>query len=417
MGLGSLWMILATVVLNLSMVLYQRVMSDHLGDAFAELSALGAMTNVVGVLTIGASITLVKIFAEDEAEGGPGMALGRFRLLLKPLLKAMLGAGLALAALAPLAISYLKLQSPLTYALFCLSFVLGLGLLASRALVQGTQRFGFLGLSLALEGLGRVGLGALLVAFMGAGVAGALGGSMLALFAGFACCLGAMAKLGPGSEPRARHLGASLREMGADAAVLGLFSLLCYLDIFVVKHRLDELGAANYSRAALVAKSFLYLASALNMVLLPAVTAARARGGAEAAKKALFKFLAAALAMELAGLAFVWAFTPFVIQILCGGDEKFQALAPLIRVFSAAVVPLALSQLVLYYLLASREYRVLWLLGAIVALYMAFLQAVGGEVFRVVSCLALASACLLGGTLWLAGRPVAATPLGRNPAI
>ena len=401
MGLGSLWMILATGVLNLSMVLYQRVMSNSLGDAFAELSVFGALTNVAGVLCTGASITLVKTFAEDEAEGGPGAALGRFQLLRGTVFKVMLAAALIFTAIAPFAIAYLKLKSVLSYSLFSLGFVLSLGVMAARALVQGTQRFGFLGLSFAGEGLGRVGLGALLV-YAGAGVAGALSGSALAMFVGLSFCMAAMAKLGPASAPRPRHLAGSLKEMGADATVLGLFSLLCYLDLFVIKHQLEDDPAAMYARAALVAKSFLYLAAALNMVLLPAVSSARAKGGDLQAKKTLLKFLAGAAAMEFAGLAFVWAFCPLVIRILCGNDPKFQALSSLIPVFSAAVVPLALAQLVLYYLLAARDYRAIVLLAVIAGIYSVALQGAGGDAFKVVAWLGGAATVLLTGSLWLA---------------
>src|SRR5580700_1767793 len=145
MALGSLWMILATVVLNLSMVAYQRVMSTGLGDRFAELSALGALVNVLGVIMMGASTTLVKIFAEDEAECGSGAARGRFRSLGPGLAKAMLGMAALFLALGPLTISYLKLDGWPPYVLLSSVFVLNLSLLSSRAAVQGTQRFAYLG--------------------------------------------------------------------------------------------------------------------------------------------------------------------------------------------------------------------------------------------------------------------------------
>jgi O-antigen/teichoic acid export membrane protein len=190
--------------------------------------------------------------------------------------------------------------------------------------------------------------------------------------------------------------------MGRDAAALGLFSLLCYMDVLVAKHRMEESPAAMYGRAALVAKSFLYLASALNMVLLPAVSSARAKGGEGGAKKTLLRFLGLSLGMDLLGLAFVWAFTPFVIRLLCGSDPVFQELAPLIRIFSAALIPLALAQLLLYYLLAARNYRVLGWLGAAAALYALLLRGAATEPMRYVEALAATSLLLLLGCLGLA---------------
>jgi O-antigen/teichoic acid export membrane protein len=172
-----------------------------------------------------------------------------------------------------------------------------------------------------------------------------------------------------------------------------------------MKHRLDDVAASHYGRAALVAKSFLYLASALNMVLLPAVASARAKGGAAEARRALGKFLAAALGMELLGLALVWAATPLVIRVLCGGDPSFTALAPLVRIFSAAVLPLALAQLVLYYLLAARDYRVLFLLAVVAAAYAVLLAQAGAEAIRVVGGLGLSATALLLVSLWMAFSP------------
>jgi O-antigen/teichoic acid export membrane protein len=152
----------------------------------------------------------------------------------------------------------------------------------------------------------------------------------------------------------------------------------------------------------LVAKSFLYLAAALNMVLLPVVAALRAKGQDAEGRAALLKFLVAALGIELLGLALVWLATPWVIRFLCGSEPAFLDLAPLVRVFSAAVLPLALAQLLIYYLLACRDYRSLWLCGGVTLGYTASLQWGAFEGPAVPSRLALAAGALLLGGLMLA---------------
>lgn len=400
---ASLWIILSTAVMNLSMLAYHRVMSGRLGDAYGELSALMAVNGVLGVLALGASTTLVKRFAEDDAAGGGAAAKGRAVSLLPVLGRVMLAAAAVLCALTPLAERCLRLDGAGAYLTASAVFVLNLGLLLARAALQGTRRFGALGLSITAEGLGGVAFAAALVSG-GAGAAGALGGILVGQLAGLLVCLAELRALGPGSAPGTRPLGPGLREMAGDAALLGLFSLLVSLDLFVVKHRLDAGPAALYARAALVAKSFLYLTAALNMVLLPAVSAARARGEETRARTALRDCLGAALLLELAGLAAVWAFTPFVIALFCGG-ESFQVLGPLIRLFSAAVVPLALAQPVLYYLAAARDYRALRLLAGTAAAYSVLLHHAAGDPARIVLSLGLASAALLAGTLLLAFGP------------
>lgn len=403
MGLASLWMIFATAVLNLSMAGFHRVMSQGLGPDYAELAALIALANVLGVLTQGISTNLVKVFADDVARGGRPAAKGRLLLLQPIFLKFMLGAALFLALLAWPTVSFLKLQSPVPYLMLALSLVVSLPLLLVRAQVQGTLRFGVLGSSLAAEGLGRLGF-ALLVVAAGLGVTGAFEAALVGQLVGFSLCVGAIWSEEPASKVPEQEIGKDSKELWRDISVLGLFSLLCFLDVLTVKHRFDEVPAAMYSRAALVAKSFLYLASALNMVLLPEISLKRREGIAEA-QRVLLRFLAAAFGIELLGLAMLWALTPLVIRILCGSDPGFLDLVPLVRGFSAAVVPLALSQLVIYYLLAMRDYRIIWVLGGVLLAYMLGLFFWGADAGSVVLDFGLANAALLLFSMLLALRP------------
>jgi O-antigen/teichoic acid export membrane protein len=203
-------------------------------------------------------------------------------------------------------------------------------------------------------------------------------------------------------------------ELWMDAVALALFSLLCFLDALVVKHHFDDARASLYSRAALVAKSFLYLASALNMVLLPMVAAQRARR--HDARGTLWRFMGLTLLAELAGLAVVWAFTPWVIRLLCGADPAFQALAPLVRVFALAVVPLALLQLALYYHLALGSRRLLQAMALAVPAYAALLQWWAADERAVVALLGGFSLGLLViALLGVPGRPSPETALERQP--
>ncbi len=397
-------MIGAMGVTNLSMVAYHRVMSSGLGEAYAELYAMTQMVNVLGVFSAGVFTMLVKLFAEDQALAGGHAAKARLLGLLRPLGIVMAISALVLALAAPLALRYLRLTSALPYALASGIFVVGLGLLLARAAVQGCHKFGALGLSLSMEGLSRVGAAGFLVSF-GLGVAGALVGSLIAQAVGLACCLPAIARLGVPSKPAAGEDKGGWKEAALDAMILGLFSMLCFLDVMVLKHRLDPAAAALYSRASLVSKSFLYLAGALNLVLLPAISAARASGQPASAPRALWKFMGLMLALDLAGLALVAWKTSFVIRLLCGPDPAFLELAGLVRIYSAAVIPLALLQMALFYLLALRDYRVLGLMGVGLAVYAFLISWVPAEPLNVVACLGGVALVLLAGALGLVLRP------------
>ena len=113
----------------------------------------------------------VTIFGENAWDLSAA-AKARLKRLWIPMGACLLGAFLILLAFGPLAKSYLHLPSYSEYILVALGFVGAVCLLALRAALQGMQRFFFLGLSMAGEGLGRAGCGALLVA---GGVSGGLG--------------------------------------------------------------------------------------------------------------------------------------------------------------------------------------------------------------------------------------------------
>jgi O-antigen/teichoic acid export membrane protein len=406
LGAASLWMFVSTMVLNFAMVLYNRSMSIRLGDAgYGQLSALSALGNVLSVLNIGAGTWLVKVFATDDAQGGPGAAKTRLRGLALPFLGAVLGLALALLPFAGWISGYL--HTPVRVYNWVLAGFVG-GMLATllRSAVQGMHRFGWLGSSLAGDGVSRVAFATALVG-RGWGVDGALASQVLAQSVG-----SALAGLGVSRGPRQGHTASTQRlravDMALDTAALGLFSVLCFIDVLVMKHHLDDAGAGLYSRAALVAKSFLYLAAALNIVLLPAVAAARAAG--HDPRPILAKFLGAALILDLVGLAGLWLLTGWSIRLLCGPDPALQALIPLVRDLAMAVIPVGLFQLVLFYHLALGSRLPLLLMALGVPILWFLLERAGGDMAQVPACLGSIAFALLVACTWAAWTPKKKTP-------
>lgn len=378
LGAASVWMFTSTMVLNVAMVLYHRSMSASLGDAYGQLSALTALGNVFAVLNMGAGTWLVKVFATDDSHGGPGAVKARLRALSPPFLGIVFGATLLLLPLAPWISSYL--HTPVTvYAWVLAGFVGGMLATLLRSAIQGLHRFNWLGTSLAVDGASRVGIAVGLVG-AGWGVNGALASQVFAQSIG-SCLAWAGMRGGPSVGHTASTQKLSAADMALDTLTLGLFSLFCYIDILVVKHHLDDSGAALYSRGALVAKSFLYLAAALNIVLLPAVASARAAG--RDPRPILIKLLGGALALDLIGLAGVWLLTPLAIRLLCGADPAFQTLIPLVRTLSLAIIPLGLFQMVLFYHVAMGSRLPLWLMAAGVPVLWLLLDGAAGDPMQV----------------------------------
>lgn len=391
-------MIASTAVVNLSMVFYNRFMSQGLGEDYARLRSLMALAGVFGAVTVGINAALARRFATDAESRGDRAVLSRLKAFSLPGLK-WLGASMGLLLLAgPFVVSYLRLPSYSDFALVVLLFAGSTLLLVLRAALQGLHRFFNLGWSQIAEGLGRAALGFGLSQQGAAGGLWALAGSQVLGGGVAAAGLRAHDNSGPGGVHDAGAF--KKREVFQDTVALVLLTLLLYADEFTVKHAWTDAEASLYGRAALVAKAFLYLASALNMVLLPA--AARALEAKRDTGRLLLRFLAAALALNLAGLAVVWLKTGLCIRLLCGNDPAFQALIPLVRLFSAVAIVMALFQMAVYYLLALRKKGVSALLGALLLAYLAALQLHRAAPFQIVTAMAAIAAAGFLGSLWLA---------------
>ena len=407
LGAASLGLLAAGMVVNLSMVVYYRVLSGRLGSAYAQLWALMGVLSVLGNVTLGLNTYLVKAFSADLELLGPGAVKGRLLRQLKPGLIGLGTLAAILALLSPWLESYLKLPGLGLVLIMDALFAAGVLLLGLRSAQQGLHHFGWLGLSQAGEGLAVVGA----VCGPVRSVAGGLTARLLGQAFGGLCTLGGLVGLGPARSPAPlpgdeRPLRQALFEGGSDTLALTLLALLCYLDVFVLKHYYSDERAGLYSRAALVAKSFLFLPAALNMVLLAA--AAREMAGGRDPRRLLKVFLLGALALDAVGLAVVWVGTSFCMGLLAGSDPRFRtdAVLALTRWFSLAVIPLSLLQMVVVYLLAVRRRGVALGLGLLALAYLLLLRLVWASELAVVASLGACSLAGLAGALWAAlARP------------
>lgn len=396
-------MMVSTAVLNLAMVFYHRQMSVHLGVAYGDLAALTGLVNIVVVVASGVATWLTRVFAHDSALNGEAAALLRLRSLAPRLLVALSAlVGLMLAAAWPITV-YLRLGAWQSYAFAAVTVLAGLVMMTARSLLQGVHRFGVLSASYLLEAFGRATVPPLLAAAFG--VAGALAGTALvALFASLAVL--PLLWRHREAPPLGEGDGGDTRGLVRDTMVMGLFSMLCYVDILLFKHAhggQDEALVALYSRGALVGKSFLYVAAAFTLVALPSFSASAARG--EDSRPLLGRFLLVMAGVQVAGLALLLAFTPLALRVLLGNLPDLGAIAPVARGMALAVVPLALFQLVMLHGLATHWRGLLPLMGAAVAVYGAALRWWADSALTYVACLGIVSTLLLVGGLALALRP------------
>jgi len=189
-----------------------------------------------------------------------------------------------------------------------------------------------------------------------------------------------------------------------DTVAMALFSLVCFLDLFLFKHAFgaDKPLVGVYSRAAVMGKSFLYLGSAVMLVALPALGAAAARR--RDPWPLLMRFMGALAALQALGLAVLWAFTIPMLKLLLTDLPSLPEIAPLARWFALAAAPLALFQLTLLYSLVVHAKGMVTLMAVVSVAYVASLTWLATGPYGYVACLGGCSMTLLVGGLVVVHR-------------
>jgi hypothetical protein len=382
-------------------------MSRRLGDGYADLAALTGLINVAAAVANGAGTWLTRVFAHDAALHGEGPAVARLWRLLPRLGGALLALLALLAVLGPWIVGYLRLSSGQAYGWACATVATGLSMMAIRAMLQGLHRFKVLAASYLVEAAARPLLPAYLASV--AGLAGALAGTALVPLLAFVCAVPLLwqHRRAVTVETEAESVAGPMR----DTAAMALFSLVCFLDLFLFKHAYgaDEGLVAMYSRAAVMGKSFLYLGSAVTLVALPALGKAKARR--EDLWPLLLRFMGALVAMQAAGLALLWAFTIPLLKLLVGDLPSLPQVAPLARWFALAAAPLALFQLTMLYALVTHARGMVTVMAVVTLAFVAALTWLADGPYGYVACLGACSMLLLVGGLFVARRSTA--PVGK----
>jgi O-antigen/teichoic acid export membrane protein len=231
------------------------------------------------------------------------------------------------------------------------------------AVLQGRERFGFLGMSYFTNFTTKCGLG-ILFAVIGWGVGGVLFGVVLSF--GFAFIVA----FWPLREVIAQKGGDDRVEMG-DIYRFGLpvvISLLCLysfcnLDIPLVRHfyGATEEGlqlAGYYATASIIGKGFLFLPLGIILALFPKVTRKKATG--ENPVPVLVRGLALEIVLSLGGIIVCILIARYLAILLSKNDAP--ELVALIRIFGIAITPVAVTMILVHYNLALERYGFIWML-------------------------------------------------------
>jgi len=236
------------------------------------------------------------------------------------------------------------------------------------SVLQGREKFRFLGLSYLVSFSGKCAFG-ILFALIGWGVDGVLFGVILSLPLAFLA----------GFPPIRNVLAFSDGDEGVDlkplyrfslpvVTALLLLSLYCQLDVALVRHffgdtRQGLVLSGFYASAAIIGKGFFFLPMGITLVLFPKVARKKALG--ENPLPVLKRWLFIEVALSLIGILATLILSRYIALILGNDDPE---LMKLIKMFAIAITPIAATIILVNYNLASERYFFIWFLMPITLL-------------------------------------------------
>ena len=391
----------ASMVTNLSNYAFRIFMSHKLSDV--DYSALDALLSIFMIISVPAMSIQMATAEYASSLGGEGRHAEIADLFVRSLRRvgaACVGGFLVFLLVSGFVADYLHIVRKTPVVLLGVALFSALMLPAANGILQGLQRFGPLGLIGIAGGAARLSAGIIFI-FLGLGINGAVGASVVSSIATLLVAYFLLKSIlvKPG-ERRADSSGV-YRYFVPIVLFLSCQSLLSFVDSIVAKHYLDPAQAGVYFRAAIVGKAFLYLPTAMAMVLFP--KAATLYSLKESSFKLLGQAMGCSVAIALSGALVCYFFADPLAYAVGGTSES----GVLIRYFGLCVTPIALLQLLISHDLAVRRVQTLYPLGVgtVVFIFVLFnLNETPGQILAAMSVAGSGLCALCLGWSWFVER-------------
>ena len=265
--------------------------------------------------------------------------------------------------------------------------------------LQGQQNFLWMGWSMMLHGMGRVGCAAIAVILLHWSapgmVVGMLGGFTIAL--AIAIWPTRSLWLQPAQSFEWRPL---LRQIIPLVLGFGAYQFMLTADTMFVKAYFTESECANYISAGTLSRASMWLVGPLAAVMFPKIVHARAKSQES---DLLGIVLIGTLVLAAGGAMGLWVLAPFVVGIVFP-PEYVKPTAVLLPWYAWAVVPLALASALLNNLLARMAFKVIPALCVLAVLYGFGLTHFHDSLLSVIKTLGCCNLVLLAVCGWYTWR-------------
>jgi O-antigen/teichoic acid export membrane protein len=371
---ASAWMFVGGIAGGLLGYVFQVLMGRMLStEEYGLFSAMIALSMVLSAPLITLMMVISRKISEYRARQDSG-SITHFYYSIN-IRTAIIGAiilGVYLL-LAPQIQLYLKAPSIIpVYLLGTLLFLTFLPFI-NNAFLQGLQRFIWLSATSAFMVMLKI-IFSVAFVWLGYGVAGALGGAIVAVIAGWLITYGALhhplAK-GRGLPFQTGHLSIkpALPVMAANVA----FATMTQLDIVLVNYYFPAHEAGLYAAASILGKAVMYLPGGIAMALFPMVAENHARSQGSA--HLLLQAVGLTALLSGAGAVFYFLFGEEIVALLYG--EHYRGAGAVLKFYGFVILPMALVLVAEHFLIAKG--RVLF---AYLFLFIAPLQFIAVHFFH-----------------------------------
>jgi O-antigen/teichoic acid export membrane protein len=381
---------IASLIAGFLNYLYQVYVGRVLGPS--DYSIFSSLVSLLLIISIPSSTILTSV-AKLVSEYNPEH--GKIKFLIAQAFKKLTLIGGLVSLLFIISSAYigdfLKIDSRMPFLI--LSLVLFISFLTPilTGALQGLQMFNQMGINGIAGAFFKLIFGVVLVYFS-FGVNGAL----LALFLGsFFALLSALIPLR--FLKTSREVNGNVKfftySMTVLFATVGL-SFLPNVDILLVKHYFDNANAGYYAAAALLGKVILFITGPIVMVMFPKVSVMHNKKDNKGISL-LHNTLLYTGALALSIIIVYGIFPEFVVNVLFG--PKFTGIKELLGYFAVALTFFSLTNAVVFYDLATRKYRFLYIFGIVSVIEIVLITQFHESLLNVARILTIAMAILFTG--------------------
>lgn len=419
---ASGWLVLATAVGGVGMFLVQVVAVEWLEPRdYGLMNTLFQTLNLAMIPALG----LQTVFAQQAAAASNEVESQQTLITARNVLIALLaiwGFG-AICLLLTQGYWMQKLKSPISLPLW---LTLGaalpqLCLPVWMGILQGQERFLWLGNAIISNGIIRFMAATVLVGALGLGVTGAVASALI----GFAVAVGICFWKVPNSARKVKSAfdwGMWLKKIIPLTLGLGSSTFFLGYDMIVVRMKFDEALSGYYGAAGLCGRGLVIFTIPIAQVMFPRVVKLNSSGSGTQKVVWLTLFTTAILAFAVC--LTIWGGAALIDRLISSDFDakwnllnqlnseqlrKLEYISKLAPGFVLAMTPLCLANVLINNLIAKRDYSHLWLLISVTVSYgVTLMYWTPDKLSGVITMIGLFSSLLLvsaGFSVWRASRP------------